>query len=364
MMPRHQFLSATLLLVSLAGCSEADSQGNRPSPTDLSHNSEGRDVGSKLVDDVGRQRPTTEGAPDGPTFLELSVTPPHLTPTSVGATITAIVTDPQGFGDIGGGRLLTRDGESIQVFVGSGGSFQAAVSWHTLAGLMDITFEEELEVTLIAEFFDAANHRTRGELILTLHCDGEPACKGSCGEVPCEGQCWPDTTSFAFDPNHCGGCGIRCGGGTECFQGVCHCPSGEEVCGGSCVDTDSDPLHCGACNRACGEGMGCISGTCRPLGRAFQRCDGDTVACGEVASCAKLHPDLPYPVCYLSCTTKEDCPGSNSICAQQFCVETCSRGGQASCPDGTMCIEVPQEYLGAFGVQAGEKLCGLEQLVW
>lgn len=40
------------------------------------------------------------------------------------------------------------------------------------------------------------------------------------------------------DPNHCGGCGLKCAYGLAC-------------CGGTCVDIRNDPHNCGACFEEC-----------------------------------------------------------------------------------------------------------------
>ena len=40
------------------------------------------------------------------------------------------------------------------------------------------------------------------------------------------------------------------------------CPSGQTLCDGSCIDTQSDSQHCGACGNVCNEGEPCSEGTC------------------------------------------------------------------------------------------------------
>jgi hypothetical protein len=40
------------------------------------------------------------------------------------------------------------------------------------------------------------------------------------------------------------------------------CPSGQTLCDGSCIDTQSNSKHCGKCGNACNESEPCSEGTC------------------------------------------------------------------------------------------------------
>jgi hypothetical protein len=40
------------------------------------------------------------------------------------------------------------------------------------------------------------------------------------------------------------------------------CPSGQTLCDGSCIDTQSNSQHCGACGNVCNEGEPCSEGRC------------------------------------------------------------------------------------------------------
>jgi hypothetical protein len=52
-----------------------------------------------------------------------------------------------------------------------------------------------------------------------------------------------------------------CAADAACENGACVCPSGETVCGGSCVDLATDHANCGACGNVCSSGS-CSSGNC------------------------------------------------------------------------------------------------------
>ena len=56
----------------------------------------------------------------------------------------------------------------------------------------------------------------------------------------------------ADDRANCGACGNRCGGGRVCGNGACvaTCEPTHENCDGSCRDLRTDPQHCGACGAA------------------------------------------------------------------------------------------------------------------
>lgn len=86
---------------------------------------------------------------------------------------------------------------------------------------------------------------------------GRPSC--DVGELECAGACVrPDR-----DPSACGGCGIACGGGEVCADGVCEpvCGAPLSMCGALCVDLASDPDHCGLCGNVCPSGL-CVDGEC------------------------------------------------------------------------------------------------------
>jgi alpha-tubulin suppressor-like RCC1 family protein len=108
------------------------------------------------------------------------------------------------------------------------------------------------------------------------------------------------------------------------------CPTGETLCGVSCVDTQTDPSHCGDCSTACssvpdGEAT-CSAGTC-----GFT-CDSDYHACG-----AACDSNNSLDSCGSSCAP---CPAppinGTAICDGTSCGFTCNPG-TVFCAGGTEC---------------------------
>lgn len=104
-------------------------------------------------------------------------------------------------------------------------------------------------------------------------CPGSPtmACE-RCGTRTrsCDG----DTGTWS-DWSACGGQGVCAAGTTQscgpgqsqtctdqCAWGTCSCPTGQELCGGACVNRQSDSNHCGACGNRCILGNVCSQGVC------------------------------------------------------------------------------------------------------
>jgi hypothetical protein len=78
----------------------------------------------------------------------------------------------------------------------------------------------------------------------------------------CNGVCLAINGS---DPANCGGCEQTCGEGQLCFGDRCRCQywmSGQDWCGGKCVDLQTSAANCGACWVACAPTEVCQAGRC------------------------------------------------------------------------------------------------------
>jgi hypothetical protein len=61
---------------------------------------------------------------------------------------------------------------------------------------------------------------------------------------------------------------VACSGGQSCSAGSCGCPSGQTLCGATCISTQADPANCGYCGTQCQPGETCSSGVCTSTGDA------------------------------------------------------------------------------------------------
>lgn len=98
----------------------------------------------------------------------------------------------------------------------------------------------------------------------------------------CEGRCVDLQTSST----DCGGCGLKCAGGSSCSDGRCEtydvqacnattAPPWFKLCGGGCSDTNADAKNCGGCGNACGTDQQCDVGSCG------QKCNPPLKFCGS-----------------------------------------------------------------------------------
>ncbi|PJB37787.1 MAG: hypothetical protein CO108_20405, partial [Deltaproteobacteria bacterium CG_4_9_14_3_um_filter_63_12] len=135
------------------------------------------------------------------------------------------------------------------------------------------------------------------------------------------------------DRLNCGGCGVVCGEGLECLEGLCQCPTsagvepracdalgGETCCPGlGCAVLSSRPAACGSCTNACNPGEDCVANACScggglPCPTGTQCCGG--VCCGSGQLCCAgqcLAEDSPECFCGSSvCALTELCCSSAS----------------------------------------------------
>ena len=119
------------------------------------------------------------------------------------------------------------------------------------------------------------------------------------------------------DPRNCGGCGIECSAGDRCIEGICGCPSGMKDCGGTCVDTRTSDDNCNACGNVCQT----PPDACDPLppNTKYGCLDGE---CGKL-KCAGLFGD---------CDGEIGC-GSNGCETYMLSPDNCGSCGYKCAPD-------------------------------
>jgi hypothetical protein len=130
---------------------------------------------------------------------------------------------------------------------------------------------------------------------------------------------------------------------------TCSCPSGQTLCGGTCINAGFDNNNCGSCGNKCGAGTKCCSGACVfcPLGG---QCAGTQPVCecptnepttcvfeGEPI-CVNLNTaNLFCGSCGHSCRTGED---GGETCCNGTCVNL--QTNEANCGQcGNLCATVP-----------------------
>jgi len=91
-------------------------------------------------------------------------------------------------------------------------------------------------------------------------CDSTGICSSTCSSGT---KCPDGTCGGLTNAADCGTCGTACGSGSSCVNGSCSCTvAGQQLCGGSCIDTSSNASNCGSCSHACASGQTCSNGTC------------------------------------------------------------------------------------------------------
>lgn len=128
------------------------------------------------------------------------------------ATISAIVSDPQGIDDLIGGELLSESGLVLATFSSSAdeGAYTAEVGWDDIVGADHVTsgMGSQGRATLTGKFYDQDGNFSTADADLSLSCRGAD-------EGICDGGCIP----MDEDASNCGGCGNTCG--DECRSGAC-----------------------------------------------------------------------------------------------------------------------------------------------
>ncbi|MCH9682892.1 MAG: hypothetical protein K0V04_15755 [Deltaproteobacteria bacterium] len=158
----------------------------------------------------------------------------------------------------------------------------------------------------------------------------------------CDGVC----VDLDWDSQHCGECEQMCLLGTECIDGQCLGPCGEDCddparycddgvcrcrpeminCNGLCVDPRNDPDHCGDCWDACsGSTPLCGEGTC------LSDCDDFQDACSEWCTDLEIDP-LNCGGCDLPCAVGETCVEGDCVPYVQLDAVQCG-----TCPCDEIC---------------------------
>ena len=280
------------------------------------------------------------GAIDCPEILSLSS---NLTTLGEfdNATVSAVVTDPDGVADLIGGVLLDPVSDSTYgAFNSTGaGTFTISVSWNSLGPVRTIDFDGSATRVVRARFFDQAGNEAFGDLTFTLRCDEDDgACDGRCGAERCNGTCLSGE-DLSSDAN-CGGCGVSCVAPEECTfvdainEFGCECPGGE------CTTPEPGTRYSGTAE----DGVVCNGDVCDTCCLGFDQtfgCDDGSGNClFTIATC-----DGP-----------EDCAGGEECCESGFqasCVETgvCrANGNREVCVRDSDCI-------------AGELCCTSDQVI-
>jgi FG-GAP-like repeat len=156
--------------------------------------------------------------------------------------------------------------------------------------------------------------------------DSPPGCS------VCNGDCF-DTLR---DPWHCspnGGCGVVCGAGQTCSNGVCTggggggctpacganascvsgtcvCNSGYTSCSGTCVNTQTDVNNCGTCSHACGANATCSAGSCT--------CNSGYTMCGTTCVNTQTDPNNCL-TCGHACAAGQTCIGGACVSPARLC---------------------------------------------
>ncbi len=154
---------------------------------------------------------------------------------------------------------------------------------------------------------------------------------GDCnGDVKKDGCTSDGCETSLVDPNHCGGCGVRCGPNQACRQNrqgrpVCMdvCTNlGLLQCGDGCVDPLTDPNNCGGCAISCveqwkNEVPTCKSGMCESeCAPGFADCNGDAADGCEID--LRSHP-ANCGACGLECDQRAGQPCINGVCLMVEC---------------------------------------------
>lgn len=209
---------------------------------------------------------------------------------------------------------------------------------------------------------------------------GAPTCDDRL--VDCDGRPEDCEVNVEVDPNHCGGCGLRCeidNATALCASGVCSlliCDPGYGDCdldeASGCETPVNTVDQCGDCGVTCAALETCTSvGQCR-CGPRFgtigggPACGADETCCGD--GCFDLDDtESRCGACDASCAPGERCQGGRCACGSSLGAPGGGAVCDGACCDGA-CVDTARDVTncGACGVtcgvgeicQAGECRCG------
>lgn len=283
-----------------------------------------------------------QGAPQ---FLTLNTNVRRIT---VGDELvfSTVVTDPDGIDDLIGGVLEDPNGQSYGAFISSGqeGAYSMTITWGAIHLLSPISFVNDADRTFVAVFFDQGGLRTRQEIVVTLHCNGDAACDGVC-------------TDLDASEAHCGACDAQCDDNATCDAGSCACNGGffgceNETCvaerlvcnrADECGD-GSDEAGCCFANDECALGSLCEANRCAPGCDNNARCPANLQCrggacvpnCQRDADCENAEYCGADGRCAVGCRDDASCAQSQ-ICEARACIRGCRDNGD--CGNGASCVD-------------------------
>lgn len=181
----------------------------------------------------------SESEPSSPVIESLVVDPPSLT-AGQSVTFTAVVSDPDG--DISGGVLFDlAANKTYGTFAEiDDNTYAVTLTWDEINAVDPITFNDDSDRAFRAQFTDETDLTAMMMAFLTLTCNGQASCEGTC-------------TELGTEDDNCGACPVVCQGDAFCKQGSC--VTGEY---GDCFD----PMGMN-CAEYCGESSQiCVSNGC------------------------------------------------------------------------------------------------------
>ncbi len=232
---------------------------------------------------TGTSTGTTGSGNGPPMILNFSTTVAQITQ-GESVTFGAIVTDPDGAGDILGGQLTSRDGALTygNLVSGGGGAFSLELTWTELHGTQAIASDGE-QRRFRARFVDSAAHEDEGFVDLTFTCAGQDLCDGVCTNLETDGQ-------------NCGSCGNLCPNGGTCTSVGCdpvltpcfYIPDTWDTCDERCAALGETCVQ-GGC-----DGHTVYSGPTNPICTDFPS-EVNGVGCGD--SLFGVLPGMDYRCC-------------------------------------------------------------------